>query len=83
MFHKVLFEKELCDLIILHDMSSKMRNANVIYLHDNRFVQELSIKSKNSRFKIVVSIELEISDSLKFESEIFNSIKTTNLNLEF
>ncbi len=55
-----------------------MKIANVIYLDDNRFVQELSIKSKNSRFKIVVSIELKISDSINFESEIFNSIKTTN-----
>jgi UDP-N-acetyl-D-mannosaminuronic acid transferase (WecB/TagA/CpsF family) len=69
--------------MIFHDISSKIKNANVINLDDNRFVQELSIKLKNSRFKIVVLIELKISNLLKFESEIFNSIKTTNLNLEF
>ncbi len=33
--------------------------------------------------KFVISIELKISDSINFESEISNSIETTNLNLEF
>jgi hypothetical protein len=36
------------------------------------------LNQKNSRFKSVVSIELKISDSINFEFEIFNSIKTTN-----
>ncbi len=83
MFHKILFEKELCDLMILHDISSKMKNANIINLDDNHFVQDLSIKSKISKFKIVVSMELKISISNFTESEIFNSIKITILNLEF
>jgi hypothetical protein len=33
--------------------------------------------------KFVVLIKLKISNSKFIESEIFNSIKTTNLNLEF
>jgi hypothetical protein len=33
--------------------------------------------------KSVVLIELKISDSINFESEIFNSIEITDLNLEF
>jgi hypothetical protein len=44
-----------------------------------RIVRALSIQSKNSMFKYVVLIELKISNSLNFEFEIFNSIKTTYL----
>jgi hypothetical protein len=44
-----------------------------------RIVRALSEQSKNSMFKYVVLIELEISNSLNFELEISNSIKTTYL----
>jgi hypothetical protein len=40
-------------------------------------------KSQNLKFKIIVLIELKISDSNFNDSEISTSIKTTNLNLEF
>ncbi len=44
-----------------------------------RIVRTLSVQLKNSMFKYVVLIELKISNSLNFELEIFNSIRTTYL----